>query len=105
MTSFGADFTHPNSQTLSDNHHQVVELVNLVLALDIVLRNHAALNEARVGVRSTNGRVEGLSANIVVVDVDSLGCKALERLGVGLVLVVEGLVEGELVLDKVNLGI
>jgi hypothetical protein len=91
------------SQTLGDDVHQVSGQVKLILALNVVGRDHSTLDETSTLVCSIKSGLKSLSSDVVVVDVDSVGSQLLQSLRVGDGLVVENLVELELVLGKGNL--
>jgi hypothetical protein len=54
--------------------------------------------------QGAKGRLEMLSANVVVVDVDAVRCDRRQKLTRRALMVVEGSIEAEVVADVANLG-
>lgn len=75
----------------------------LLLARGVVVRDHAAADDAALLVEGLEGRLEVIAANVLKVHVNTLGCEALEGVVRGLGLVVEAGVEAKLVEDEVEL--
>jgi hypothetical protein len=91
-----------HGQALGDDLHEVLDRV-LVLGLEIVLGDHAASDDAAEVVHAGDGGLELLATDVLVVDVDTVGRKALEGVERLLLLVVEAAVEVELFGDEVEL--
>jgi hypothetical protein len=89
-------------QALCDDLHEVADGV-LLAGSGVVLRNHAAADDATEVVHGSNCGLEVLTTNVLVVDVDTVGSKSGESIGRLLVLVVECTVETEVVGDVVLL--
>jgi hypothetical protein len=91
-----------NLETLCDYLHEVADGV-LLGSGRVVLRDHAAADDATPVVHGVDGGLEVLTTNILIVDVNAVGSESGEGIGRLLVLVVEGGVETEVVDDVVLL--
>lgn len=95
--------TYFHLDPLGHDVHQVFGEVHIGGVGQVVVRDHTAHDEASMVVGGLKGRLEGLTSDVLEVDVDSLRSKLLQRLLVRGGLVVEGMVELELVLDELGL--
>jgi hypothetical protein len=91
-----------HGQALGDDLHEVADGV-LVLGLEVVLGDHAAGDDATKVVHAGDGGLELLTADVLVVDVDTVGGQALEGVKRLLLLVVEAGVEVKVLGDEVEL--
>jgi hypothetical protein len=89
-------------QALCDDLHEVADRV-LLAGSGVVLRDHAAADDATKVVHGVDCSLEVLTTNVLVVDVDTVGSKSGESIGRLLVLVVESTVETKVVGDVVLL--
>jgi hypothetical protein len=89
-------------QALCDDLHEVADGV-LLAGSGVVLRDHAAADDATEVVHGSDCGLEVLTTNVLVVDIDTVGSKSGESIGRLLVLVVECAVETEVVGDVILL--
>jgi hypothetical protein len=110
LSILGAELRVVNNEALQrqafgNDVHEVGREVHLLLALSIVVSDHTAHDEAGLVVRSLQGSLESFTSDILEVDVDTLRGELRQCLAVADLFVVKRLVEFELLLDELRLGV